>query len=57
MGKWVAAPEQNQVTIDINLMANNSSPSTGVSGKTHNGINNGVKSFITYIMGKWGVAL
>ena len=43
MGKWVGAPEQNQVTEDINLMANNSSPSTGVSGKIHNGINNGVK--------------
>ena len=33
MGKWGAAPEQKRVTIDINLMANNSSPSTGVSEK------------------------
>ena len=33
IGKWGAAPEQNRVTIDISLMANNSSPSTGVSVK------------------------
>ena len=45
MGKWGVALEQNIVKIDINLMANNSSPSTGASGKYIMGLTMGSNNF------------